>query len=120
MSTWPRPVVQFSIHAKDRRRQAAFYRELFDWDMQEQAALPVIGIPPGKGPPEDGIGGHIIESDHAPAITVYIQVADLRATLDRAVVLGGTRVLEPFDVPNGPTVAQIKDPEGNLLGLVQQ
>ncbi len=25
-----------------------------------------------------------------------------------------------FNIPNGPTIAQIRDPEGNLVGLVQQ
>ena len=40
--------------------------------------------------------------------------------------VGGARVnktytiqVEPIDVPNGPTIAQIEDPEGNLVGLVQ-
>jgi predicted enzyme related to lactoylglutathione lyase len=28
--------------------------------------------------------------------------------------------MEPFDVPGGPTVAQMADPEGNVLGLVKQ
>ncbi len=27
---------------------------------------------------------------------------------------------EPFDVPNGPSMAAINDPEGNPLVLVQQ
>jgi predicted enzyme related to lactoylglutathione lyase len=40
--------------------------------------------------------------------------------LAKAVTLGGQRIQEPFDVPNGPTVAQIADPEGNVIGLVQQ
>ena len=33
--------------------------------------------------------------------------------------LGGKATAQPFDVPNGPTVAQIEDPEGNLVNLVQ-
>jgi predicted enzyme related to lactoylglutathione lyase len=28
--------------------------------------------------------------------------------------------LEPFDIPGGPTLAGIKDPEGNQITLVQQ
>ena len=27
---------------------------------------------------------------------------------------------EPMDVPGGPTVAQMADPEGNVIGLVKQ
>jgi predicted enzyme related to lactoylglutathione lyase len=47
-------------------------------------------------------------------------VADLKESLAKAVALGGRRVMEPFDVPNGLTVAQIANPEGNVIGLVQQ
>ena len=51
---------------------------------------------------------------------VYVQVRDLRTSLDQAVSLGGSITLDPFDVPGGPSLAGIKDPEGNPLMLVQQ
>jgi hypothetical protein len=56
----------------------------------------------------------------SPAVILYVQVRDLRASLVRARELGGALVTEPFDVPNGPTMATIGDPEGNPLVLVQQ
>jgi predicted enzyme related to lactoylglutathione lyase len=34
--------------------------------------------------------------------------------------LGGAVLSEPFDVPGGPTIAPVTDPEGNPLVLVQQ
>jgi predicted enzyme related to lactoylglutathione lyase len=34
--------------------------------------------------------------------------------------LGGTVISQPFDVPGGPTIAAIEDPERNPLVLVQQ
>jgi predicted enzyme related to lactoylglutathione lyase len=40
--------------------------------------------------------------------------------MQRAKELGGDVVSEPFDVPGGPTIAGITDPEGNRLVLVQQ
>jgi hypothetical protein len=40
--------------------------------------------------------------------------------LVRAVELGGSKESDPFDVPGGPTIAFVKDPEGNALTLVQQ
>ena len=51
---------------------------------------------------------------------IYVQVANLGDSMKKAEQLGGTRVLEPLDLPAGPTIAQIRDPEGNLVGLVQQ
>ena len=120
MSDWPRPVVHFQILAKDRPKIEAFYRELFDWDLAVNEAVGVTTIPPGKGPPVEGIGGTILQSDRAPAVAVYIQVADLAASLRKAGELGGKALTEPFDVPGGPTIAHIEDPEGNFVGLIQQ
>lgn len=117
MSTdWARPVVHWEIVARDPGRQAAFYRELFSWQIGDG---PVMQVSPGLGGPEPGPGGHIRHGQH-PAVILYVQVRDLSAALARALRLGATVVAEPFDVPGGPTLAAISDPEGNVLGLVQQ
>jgi predicted enzyme related to lactoylglutathione lyase len=50
---------------------------------------------------------------------LYVQVADLRRSLERSVDLGAAVVAEPFDIPGGPTLAGITDPEGNPVMLVQ-
>ena len=113
---WARPVVHWEIVARDADRQAAFYRELFNWEI---GGGPIMQIPPVLGGPEPGPGGHIRRGDR-PGVVLYVQVRDLRASLGRAVQLGGTLVTEPFDVPDGPTLAAVDDPEGNPLVLVQQ
>ena len=113
---WARPVVHWEIVARDAGRQAAFYRELFNWEIGDG---PIMEIPAGLGGPEPGPGGHIRRGDR-PGVVLYVQVRDLRASLARAVELGGTLVTEPFDVPGGPTLAAVDDPEGNALVLVQQ
>ncbi len=112
---WARPVVHWELEAKDPARQRTFYAELFNWTIGEGA---IMEIPAGIGGPEPGPGGHIRESVRS-GVTLYVQVADLRASLDKAVTLGATVVAEPFDVPGGPTLAGITDPEGNPLMLVQ-
>ena len=78
-----------------------------------------MNVPAGIGGPEPGPGGHLRQSDRS-GVTLYIQVRELRASLTKAAELGGTIVLEPFDVPGGPTLAGIQDPEGNPVMLVQQ
>ena len=55
-----------------------------------------------------------------PGFALYIQVRDLAESLLRVPELGGAVVSQPFDVPGGPTIAAIEDPEGNPLVLVQQ
>ncbi|HUK70824.1 MAG TPA: VOC family protein [Streptosporangiaceae bacterium] len=113
---WARPVVHWEMVARDPQRQAAFYRELCNWEIGDG---PVMQIPAGLGGPEPGPGGHLRRGDRA-GVTLYVQVRDLRASLALAVELGGRVVVEPFDVPGGPTLAAIDDPEGVPLVLVQQ
>ena len=113
---WARPVVHWEIEARDPERQRAFYAELFNWTVGDG---PIMGIPAGLGGPEPGPAGHIRGGD-SPGVRLYVQVRDIRASLDRAVELGGELVLEPFDTPGGPTLAFVTDPEGNPLVLVQQ
>jgi predicted enzyme related to lactoylglutathione lyase len=118
--TWARPVVFFEIQAQDPERTSAFYREMFEWNIAPGAVPGFLSIEHGIGAPEDGIGGVITPAGDSSRIAVFVQVADLRASLALAEELGGSVVMQPLDVPNGPTVARIKDPEGNLVGLVQQ
>src|SRR5256885_8300593 len=74
---WARPVVHWEIIARDPGRQAAFYRELFNWEVGDG---PIMQIPAGLGGPEPGPGGHIRAGEH-PAVILYVQVRDLRAAL---------------------------------------
>jgi predicted enzyme related to lactoylglutathione lyase len=113
---WARPVVHWEIEARDPERQAAFYRELFSWDIGDG---PIMNIAPGLGGPEPGPGGHIRQGD-APGVRLYVQVRDIKASLLRAGELGAKVLSEPFDVPGGPTIAAVEDPEGTPLILVQQ
>jgi uncharacterized protein len=112
---WARPVVHWEIEARDPERQRAFYAELFNWQIGDGF---IMEIPAGIGGPEPGPAGHIRASERS-GVTLYVQVADLGTSLERSVALGATVVAEPFDVPNGPTLAGITDPEGNPLMLVQ-
>jgi uncharacterized protein len=113
---WPRPVVHWEIEARDAQRLRSFYGELFNWAIGDG---PIMQIPAGIGGPEPGPGGHLRQGDRS-GVTLYIQVRDLRTSMSRAADLGGTVVMEPFDVPDGPTLAAIEDPEGNPVMLVQQ
>lgn len=116
MADWARPVVHWEIEAHDPERQRAFYRALFNWDIGDG---PIMNVGAGLGGPEPGPAGHIRQGER-PGVHLYVQVLDIRASLARAVELGGLQLSEPFDVPGGPTIAFIADPEGNGLALVQQ
>lgn len=113
---WARPVVHWELEARDPESMAAFYRAMFNWEIGDG---PIMGIQAGIGGPEPGPGAHIRGSDRS-AVVVYVQVRDLHESLDRAEALGGKAAVPPFDVPGGPSLAGIDDPEGNRVMLVQQ
>ncbi|GIV04326.1 MAG: hypothetical protein KatS3mg015_3156 [Fimbriimonadales bacterium] len=113
---WARPLVHWEIRGRDPERLRRFYAAMFNWTIDDG---PVMNIPPGVGGPEPGPGGHIARGE-TPGVVLYFQVRDLRASLAKAAALGGAILREPFDVPGGPTIARIADPEGNTVVLVQQ
>lgn len=113
---WARPIVHWEIEVQDTETQRAFYGGLFNWPIGDG---PIMNIPSGLGGPEPGPAGHMRRSGRS-GFVLYIQVRDLSESLERVPVLGGTVTSPPFDVPGGPTIASIEDPEGNPLVLVQQ
>ena len=112
---WSRPMVHWELVAKDAEKMAAFYAELFNWQIGDGR---VRNIGPGIGAPEN-ITGHIREAGD-PGVVLYIQVLKLAESMEKAKKLGGKVLREPFDPPGGPTLAWIEDPEGNRVVLVQQ
>jgi predicted enzyme related to lactoylglutathione lyase len=116
MTDWARPVVHFEIEARDQVKIAAFYRELFNWNISDGF---IMDIAAGVGGPEPGPAGHIRESGRS-GVTLYVQVRDIAESLEKAKALGGDVVVEHLQVPGGATLAAITDPEGNPVTLVQQ
>jgi predicted enzyme related to lactoylglutathione lyase len=115
-SDWARPLVHWAVEARDPGALAEFYAALFNWEIGDG---PVRAISAGVGGPEGGPAGHLIGAGES-RVVLFFQVRELRASLERARELGGSVVAEPFDVPGGPTLARILDPEGNAVMLVQQ
>ena len=66
-----------------------------------------IGLVPGGGP----------QGETSPV--AYWQVSDIEAKLAEVTAAGGTRKEEPHDVGGGRLVAAFTDPDGNVLGLIQ-
>lgn len=108
--------MHWEIEARDPERLRSFYGELFNWDIGDGD---IMTIPAGIGGPEPGPAGHLRRSERS-GVTLYIQVRDLKASVEKAAELGGSVIFDRFDPPGGPTVAAITDPEGNPVMLVQQ
>jgi predicted enzyme related to lactoylglutathione lyase len=105
-------LVHFDIAGPDEDTLRAFYGKTFGWAVDVQG--------PGYAlvrTPEGSPDGAIVDADEA-AITIGIAVADLEATVAAAVASGGSVHMPPTD--NGWVVkAQVRDPAGNLVTLVQ-
>jgi predicted enzyme related to lactoylglutathione lyase len=122
------PVVHFEVIGKSLATLEAFYSTLFGWKIDSNNPigygmvarddnLTADGIGIGGGmmalPPEmtSGSNGHV---------TWYVEVPDVEAALVKADKLGGQRLNGPDTVPGGgPTLGQLADPEGHLIGVVQ-
>lgn len=111
----PHPVIHFEIGSKDGRRSQEFYRELFGW--QPEPAGPEYWLIP---PQDGGIGGGLMQAaQEIPTyVTVYVAVEDLRASLEKAVELGGKVAVEPTQIPGVGEFALFHDLDGNVIGLL--
>jgi predicted enzyme related to lactoylglutathione lyase len=107
-------ITYLHIPAADVRQAAAFYGEVFGWQ---------INNPDSDRPSFDTPGGHLSGawvSDHLaatqPGLLPYIYVDQVNDTIERILAHGGEIVTDPF--PEGLlTVAVFRDPAGNAIGL---
>ncbi|MGO9961287.1 MAG: VOC family protein [Solirubrobacteraceae bacterium] len=110
----PGAITYLHIPAADVHQAAAFYRDVFDWN---------VGDPDSDRPSFQDPGGRLSGawiSDHVvasrPGLLPYIYVDHVPETIARIVAHGGEIVTNPY--PEGLlTVATFRDPAGNVLGL---
>jgi predicted enzyme related to lactoylglutathione lyase len=111
----PSPVVHFEIGSADAVESARFYSEIFGWSFADVGPARLI-----TGGAEGGPSGMLNALGHPPEtyVMVYIQVDDIDASLEQVIALGGESMVPPQPLPDGRRFAWIKDPAGNLIGLL--
>jgi len=112
------PVVHFEVVGKDAQALQGFYEDAFEWQMEE--AIPnyyAMAHPGGEGGINGGIGAAM--GGGAGHVTFYVEVPDLEAALSKIERLGGSTVMGPEEVPEGPSIAMFADPEGHVVGLLK-
>jgi predicted enzyme related to lactoylglutathione lyase len=110
------PVVHWEIQATDPARQRGFFSDLFGWPIDANNPQN-YGMVPGAG--ADSIGGGIGETmDAAARVTFYVEVPDIDATLAKVGALGGGTVMPRMDI-GMVIMAQFRDLEGNVIGLIE-
>jgi hypothetical protein len=110
-----RPVVHFEIGCVDRAKTAQYFAALFGWKMQTNG--PATDIDTAS---QGGIAGHLTSLGHEPFhyTMFYVDVEDVKASLDKAAELGGKALVGPITIPAG-TFAWFSDPDGNTIGLLK-
>jgi uncharacterized protein len=117
-------VVHFEIPFDDGDRARAFYKEAFDWQVQEMPDMGytmVMSGPSGdQGPTEPGyINGGMLGRGDGPATApvLVIDVESIDVALERITDLGGSTLVGRTPVGGMGFSAYFNDPEGNVVGL---
>lgn len=108
-------VVRFDIGCKDSKHTQAFYSKVFGWKMEPAQHNVSVDTQTDKGIP-----GSITSLGHEPHqyVMIYVEVASVSETLEEIVLHGGQRQIGPLPTGDGQFFAWVKDPGGNLLGIV--
>lgn len=113
----PHPITWWEIGVKDAGKAKEFYGKLFEWKIEEMGAMKGYHSVDTGG---EGINGGIFQtpSDVPNYVSIYVEVDNLQAYLDRAQKLGGKLIVPPTEIPGGSgSFAMFMDPEGNPIGL---
>jgi predicted enzyme related to lactoylglutathione lyase len=120
-------LVHFEIHASDPDRLIGFYSAVCGWTFTKWEG-PIeywlITTGPNDAP---GINGGLVRRRGAPAaagqpvnaFVCTVNVEALDSTLESATAAGAEVALAKMAVPGVGWLAYVKDPDGNLLGLMQ-
>ncbi len=123
-------VIHFEIHATDTEKLAAFYRDIFGWEIRKWDTPGVdywIVMTAPEGSTEPGINGGIVgRKGSAPAggepVTSFvctIHVPKLDEFLKKIEGAGGSVALPKMAIPGLAWLAYCKDIDGNLFGIYE-
>jgi predicted enzyme related to lactoylglutathione lyase len=114
------PFVHCELATTDIDKAKAFYRSMFDWQLNDVEmgggmVYTLIGVGEGTG---GGMMKHPMPG--APSHWLpYVGVSDVRAATDKAKSLGANVIRDVTPVMDEGSLSIIADPTGAMLGLWQ-
>ena len=115
----PRPI-HFELHTDNPERAAAFYRQVFAWQIDKWEG-PVDYWLASTGPEsEPGIHGAITQRSGNLTTVNTIGVPSVDEYVQKVVAAGGTIALPKMAVPGVGWIAYGIDTEGNIFGMMQE
>jgi len=115
----PRPI-HFEIPVDNPDRAIAFYKTVFGWTFQKwDGPVPYWLITTGPTT-EPGINGGLLpRRDPAQPCVNTVGVSNLDQTTAAVEANGGKCVVPKMAVPGVGWLAYCKDPDGNMIGMMQ-
>lgn len=112
------PVVHFEFWSSNPAKAAAFYQQVFGWNIQHLPEIDYHLADTNSG--GVGINGGIFKPQDGPIpapTALYIDVDDLDAYGQKITAAGGTIVVANQEVPGMGTFSLFSDPDGRMLGI---
>ena len=115
-------IIHFDMQGEDPEKLIPFYEKAFGWKFNK--------CPPESCPgmdywlietgakEEPGIGGGLSKKGTGPAVNT-IGVKDIDAAIKQVEENGGTITMPKSPIPTVGWIAYFKDPQGNVLGMMQ-
>lgn len=112
------PVTWFEIIGPDSAKLQKFYKDVFAWKLSDPMAdMGNYSMLDHEGQGiQGGIGGDA--SDKA-RVSVYIEVDDPQAYLDKAAANGGTILMPATQIMPDTMIGMFMDPAGNTMGVLK-
>jgi uncharacterized protein len=110
------PVVQWQVLSRNPDAHAAFYADLFAWTVSADNPLGYRFVDTGS---ERGIPGGFWPAppEAQPFVQLFVEVADLDATIATARATGAGVLIPPQNLPGGEAMAVLRDPEGMTFAI---
>ncbi len=112
--------VHFELATSDLEKTAAFYREVFGWQVEKWDGPVTYWLVTTGEQGTTGIDGGLMKADETFSGTVNtIQVEDIDAAIAKVQECGGEIILPKDTIPEVGYQAYFKDPTGIIVGLHQ-
>ncbi len=130
-TTMAKPALDVGIVTADAGPLLAFYREVFGLEPLDGLRIPGVGqihklacgqsvlrvMVPEQAPEADAPSGGW--AGRAGFRYLTLEVTDVDAAVAAAAATGGSVALAPFELRPGRRVAQVQDPDGNMIEVGQ-
>jgi len=115
-NSMPNTICHIELEATDMARAQAFYESMFDWTFRAFTDDMVV-----FGTGDQHLGGLMKVGEVVPgrSPSIWIEVDNLDASVAKATGLGSSILSPKSPVPHVGWSAQVTDPDGNHVGLVE-